>query len=107
MSGPRENRMPLLAQIARGGDRGNKIADVICALIVQGGKLGELQAVAIVDEGVARQILLPPMIWMDRLMLAVERGAIEAMSAPAITQKILRNKHTAAPDAVRAHEAGA
>lgn len=90
MSAARDNRMPLLPVLAAGGARGDKVADVICALIVQGGKLGELQAASVLDAGTPRESLLPPLIWFDRLMLAVERGAIEAMSAQAITQRILR-----------------
>lgn len=98
MTASRENRMPLLPVIAAGGDRGTKVADVICAMIVQGERAGlekgerlaELQAITILDQGAPRQIVLPPMLWFDRLMLAVERGAIETMSAQAITQKILR-----------------
>ena len=90
MTASRENRMPLQPVIAAGGDRGTKVADVICAMIVQGGQAGDMQAVAVLDNGVPRVTLLPPMLWFDRLMLAVERGAMETMSAQAITQKILR-----------------
>jgi hypothetical protein len=81
--------MPLLTVLARGGFPGDKVADVICRLVLEGAALGELQDVIITVAGEPRVIKMMPQLWLDRLNLAVERGAMERMETPRIVERLL------------------
>jgi hypothetical protein len=80
---------PLLTVLARGGLAGDKAADVICRLVLEGAALGELEDRIVMVAGVPRVIKMMPQLWLDRLNLAVERGAMQRMDTPRIVERLL------------------
>jgi hypothetical protein len=78
----------VLRTLAAGGNRAQVLANVVCALVTEGAKLGELEACecGVVDADKkpcgARQL---PREWLDRLGRAVELGVFEKP-----TEKTLR-----------------
>ncbi len=81
--------MALLTVLARGGDLGNKAADVICRLVLEGAALGELEDRIVTVADQPRVIKMMPQIWLDRLNLAVERGAVERLTTQRIVERLL------------------
>lgn len=79
-----------LRALAAGGDRALDVADAICGLVINGGKLGELDECQIRDAaGNSRAIKTMPRPWIDRVARAIEVGAFERLSADAIVERIL------------------
>ena len=80
---------PLMSALVRGGEHGNKVADIICSLVLEGSALGELEEVIVTCNGEPRLIKLMPQVWLDRLNLAVERGAVDRMTTQRIVERLL------------------
>lgn len=81
--------MALLQMIARDDERSLAIARVVCRLVKDGHELGEVRSEVIVVDGVERPITIMPENWVDRLVLAAERGAFERMSEERIVERLL------------------
>jgi hypothetical protein len=86
----------VLRTIGAGGRRGTKIATIICALVVQGAELGELEEYEIPDpdnpdpdaalkkcRGFRRE-------WLDRLRKAIETDAVDYLSSDRIVEILLQ-----------------
>lgn len=90
----------LLQTLAAGGERADGLASAICTLIVEGGKLGELEPYQVRDpthpDGV-KTCRRPPAAWFARLLSAVELGAFERQTPKQIAERILST-----PDPVEA-----
>lgn len=83
---------PLMGALAAGGDRGRKLADVICDLVVKGGQLGELHGYPYRDGAEWKTGKRLPREWLKRLVAAVETGAIDDMPASKIVEILLLGK---------------
>lgn len=81
----------LIALIAKApAERAVAIDAVLCGLIIEGGKLGELEPDAAIGvDGDWREIRLPPRIWLDRLARAIEVGAFDRLTVKDIVERIL------------------
>jgi hypothetical protein len=70
--------------------RSDKIAEALCSLVVEGGKLGELEPRQVIGvDGKPREIRVPPAIWFERLAAAAEAGAFERLEVNQIVERIL------------------
>lgn len=66
------------------------VASVICGLIVQGAKLGELVDRKYLDRsGEVAIEKVPPKLWFDRLARAINVGAFDRLTADEIVDRIL------------------
>lgn len=81
--------MALLQMIARDDERGLAIARVVCRLVKDGHELGEVRSDVVVVDGVERKVTIMPEHWVDRLLLAAERGAFERMPEDRIVERLL------------------
>lgn len=80
--------LPLLAR--RKSRHAVDLASVICKLVVDGGKLGELDEVIVIGaDGERRPIKRPPKIWFERLARAVAVGAFDRLTVEQIVERIL------------------
>lgn len=76
--------------LSAGGARADGLASAICALVVEGGRLGELEERPMVGvDGHVRLVKVPPAIWFERLVKAAERGAFAKMPVRTIVERIL------------------
>lgn len=65
-------------------------AQAFTALVVEGGKLGELERRTIIGrDGNPREVLVPPAEWSRRVARAAEVGAFERKSVDEIVAHIL------------------
>jgi hypothetical protein len=85
-----------LRAISRGGNVGNKAADVLTGLILQGAALGELEARDVEACGVAKTVRAIPHLWMQRLDRAAELGAFDRLTRQQIIDRILSSPASAA-----------
>jgi len=70
--------------------RSDKLAEALCLLVIEGGKLGELERREVIGvDGERRDIRLPPAIWFERLAAAAETGAFERLEVKQIVERIL------------------
>lgn len=83
--------------LSAGGRTGKKLADVICALVVQGAALGELDEW--VPDPANPDATAPPIKrqrmpreWIHRLGKAIETGAFETLPADQIVEIILQGQ---------------
>jgi hypothetical protein len=81
--------MALLQMIARADERSLAISRVVCRLVKDGRELGEVRSELVVVDGVERPVLVMPDQWVDRLVLAAERGAFERMPEDRIVERLL------------------
>lgn len=81
----------MLRAIAAGGERSDKLADVIKRLVLEASLLGEVDTYQYVGAG--GQLVtgkhFPPR-WLDRLDKAIETGAIEHLSVDRIVEIMLQ-----------------
>lgn len=81
--------LTLLQMIAAHDERSLAISRVVCRLIKDGKELGEVRSDVVVIDGVERPITVMPERWIDRLVLAAERGAFERMAEDRIVERLL------------------
>lgn len=81
--------LTLLQMIASDDERSLAISRVVCRLVKDGIELGEIRSDVIVVDGVERPITVMPEHWVDRLVLAAERGAFERMAEDRIVERLL------------------
>jgi hypothetical protein len=81
--------MALLQMIARADERSLAISRVVCRLVKDGRELGEVRSEFVVVDGIERPVLVMPEQWVDRLVLAAERGAFERMPEDRIVERLL------------------
>jgi hypothetical protein len=81
--------LTLLQMIASDDERSLAISRVVCRLVKDGAELGEIRSDVIVVDGVERPIIVMPEHWVDRLVLAAERGAFERMAEDRIVERLL------------------
>lgn len=86
----------ILHIIGTPSERGLAVSRVLCALVVEGGALGELHQVEITENDGSLLIKVPPAHWFERLRNAVERGAFERMAEHDIVARILNPLEQAA-----------
>lgn len=79
----------LLQMIASDDERSLAISRVVCRLVKDGVELGEVRSDVIVVDGVERHITVMPDRWVERLVLAAERGAFERMAEDRIVERLL------------------
>lgn len=81
--------MSLLQMIARDDERSLAISRVVCRLVKDGRELGEVRSEIVVVDGVERPVLIMPEQWVERLVLAADRGAFERMPEERIVERLL------------------
>lgn len=83
----------IVAAIGAGGELGDKLADVITALIVKVGdrQVGGLETYQVVSFGLTVNGTRFPERWWPRLAKALETGAFERMSAEAIVDVMVNH----------------
>ena len=81
----------VLRTLAAGGQPGAKLADVIQRLVVKAAELGELESYQYLGAGgqlvTGKQF---PTRWLDRLGVAIEKGAIDRLSIDRIVDIMLQ-----------------
>jgi hypothetical protein len=92
----------ILRAIGAGGQVAEKLADIICRLVVHGAELGELEEYEIPDpdkpkpapgeEPTTKTCRTIPRQWLDRLAKAIETGAIERLSSERIVEILLQGR---------------
>jgi hypothetical protein len=80
----------VLRAIAAGGERANKLSDVIRRLVLEAAELGELQYQYVGADGQLVTGKRFPVRWLDRLDKAIETGAIEHLSVNRIVEIMLQ-----------------
>ena len=81
----------VLRTLAAGGQPGTKLADVIQRLIIKAAELGELESYQYLGAG--GQLVTGkkfPAWWLDRLGVAIEKGAIDHLSIDRIVDIMLQ-----------------
>jgi hypothetical protein len=82
----------VLRTLAAGGQPGTKLADVIQRLVVKAAELGELESYQYL--GASGQLVTGrqfPTRWLDRLDVAIEKGAIDYLSIDRIVDIMLQD----------------
>jgi hypothetical protein len=92
----------ILRAIGAGGQVAEKLADIICRLVVHGAELGELEEYEIPDpdqpkpapgeKPATKTCRTIPRGWLDRLTTAIERGAIDRISTERIVEILLQGQ---------------
>ena len=81
----------VLRTLAAGGQPGTKLADVIQRLVAKAAELGELESYQYL--GASGQLVTGkqfPTRWLDRLDVAIEKGAIDHLSIDRIVDIMLQ-----------------
>jgi hypothetical protein len=78
--------MPVLAEYS---ERAEKLSTIMCRLVTDGAALGELEEVTRFAFGEARVVRTIPQQWLQRLAVAVERGALERMPVDRIVERLM------------------
>lgn len=81
--------MVLLQMIARHDERSLAISRVVCRLVADGCELGEIKRDVVTIDGEERCFISMPQHWIDRLVVAAERGAFERMAEDRIVERLL------------------
>lgn len=82
--------LKLMGTMAGDDPRANDVATAICDLVVEGGKLGELDVQTLIGpDGQTREFKVLPLQWLDRLCRAVEVGAFDRLTVKEIVERIL------------------
>jgi hypothetical protein len=93
-----EAQLKIARRLAAGGQGGNVLASVICMLVIDGVKLGELEEISAISiDGAARTIRVLPMQWLERLGTAIERGVFEKPTPETLRKVVDRILATAPP----------
>jgi hypothetical protein len=79
----------LLPVLAQRNKNSTKLATIICRLVTDGAELGELEEVTRFAFGEARVVRTIPQQWLQRLAVAVERGALERMPVDRIVARLM------------------
>ncbi|WP_316165383.1 MULTISPECIES: hypothetical protein [unclassified Bradyrhizobium] len=81
----------LLRALAGNGEVSIKLATVICLLATDGAKLGELEDSEVLGpDGQPKACKRLRRAWLDRLTLAVERGALARMKPERVVMILLQ-----------------
>jgi hypothetical protein len=81
----------LIEALAQPNDDAARLADVICLLAVRGGELGELEAYG-AAEGEPQPFKRLRGEWLQRLTVAVERGALARMAPERVVEILLQGR---------------
>ena len=83
----------ILQALADDGETAIKLASIITLLVRRGGELGELETYPHPEpDGAPRDCRRLPREWLERLSVAVERGAIATMEPERVVEILLQGR---------------